>query len=130
MKKWLLFCVAALVWGRPTGWMGDYEAALNRAQQEKKPLLILMVKPGCEACGGLLMQITEDEALAEKIAGSTIPLLLTKGMKRYPIEMYYTPVYPTLFLVDGQERFLIDPVVPVSLPALRSVLEEKVFDER
>ena len=130
MKKWLLFCVAALVWGRPIGWMGDYDAALNRARQEKKPLLILMVKPGCTMCKSFLVRIACDEALRERIVRSTVPLILTQGVSRYPIEMYYTPVYPTLFLVDAQERFLIDPVAPVSLSALYRVLEEKVFDKR
>ena len=108
--------------------MGDYEAALQRARLENKPLLIIVVKPGCEACNELLKMIARDEALADKIARSTIPLLLTEGVGGYPIEMYYSLIIPTLFLVDGQERFLIDPVAPASLSMLRRI-EKEVLDK-
>ena len=130
MKRWLILCIATLLWGRSIGWMGDYEAALYRARQEKKPLLIIVVKPGCEACNELLKKIARDEVLAGNIARSTIPLLLTEGVEKYPIEMYYTPIVPAIFLVDGQERFLIDPIAPASLSALRRRLEKEVFNKR
>jgi len=42
----------------------------------------------------------------------TIPVIVTyEGGENYPIEMYYTTTFPTLFFVDSQkELFLREPL--------------------
>ena len=127
---WIVVWLAVGLWAGPIGWMGDYRAALQRAGDERKPVLILLVEPKCTPCNRLLIRIHRDHGLSEKIERTAVPLLLSAGLRSYPIEMYYTTAYPALFLIDADERFLIDPIIPAIFSALRDLFEKEPLHER
>jgi hypothetical protein len=92
-------------------WMGQYDAALQRAISEYKPLLVLVVKKD-DSSSKIIQQALMDQPYIEKLDKQFISVIVTyEGAQSYPIEMYYTTVFPTLFFVDSSsELFLEKPL--------------------
>ena len=93
-------------------WMGNYDAAHQKALKEQKPLLVLLVKKNAPNTSKQIHDIFMDRPYVGKINTGTVPVIVTyEGELSYPIEMYYTTVFPTLFFVDSsRELFLHDPL--------------------
>jgi len=107
-------------------WQGDYDKAHAKARAMHKPLLVLLVKSD-PFSRELIRTVFMDRPYVEAINRRTIPLLLTYGTRAsYPIELYYTTTFPTLFLVDAtHELFLLPPlyaeaITPVSVAKMLS----------
>ena len=93
-------------------WRGDYDKALVEARDSDKILLVLLVKNGCKQCNKVLKEVFTGQPYIKKLNKKVIAVLINKEYKSsYPIEMYYTTVYPTLFLVNPQnETFIKEPI--------------------
>ena len=114
MKRFilLLFVFYALLYSSGISWRGDYDKALAEARDSDKILLVLLVKNGCKKCNEVLKKVFTDRPYIKTLNQKVIAVLINKEYKSsYPIEMYYTTVYPTLFLVNPQnETFIREPV--------------------
>jgi len=106
---WLLPLIAS---ADHVHWLGDYSRALQIAHQEQKPLLVLVVKKNSLHSNTIIKNIFMTQKYVEQINQKMIPVIVTyEGNLNYPIEMYYTTVFPTLFFVDSQrELFLHEPL--------------------
>ena len=94
-------------------WFGDYDKALALAHKEDKYLLVLLVKDDCQSCNNLIRDVFINQPYVDMIDKNFISVIVTyEGVTSYPIEMYYSTVFPTLFLVDTQtELFLSEPLM-------------------
>ena len=92
--------------------MGDYNKALVEAKDSNKILMVLLVKNGCKKCNEILKKVFTDQPYLNKLNQKVIAVLINKDYKNsYPIEMYYTTVYPTLFFTNPKnETFIKEPV--------------------
>jgi len=67
----------------------------------------------------------------DTINQKTVPVIVTyEGTLSYPIEMYYTTVFPALFFVDSQrELFLKKPLYgrEISSTALEAILPQILY---
>jgi len=106
---WLLPFVAS---ADHVHWLGDYNIALQIAHKEHKPLLVLVVKKNSTLSNAIIKNIFMNQKYVEQINQKMVPVIVTyEGKLSYPIEMYYTRVFPTLFFVDSQrELFINDPL--------------------
>jgi len=93
-------------------WLGNYDKALQLARKEHKPLLVLVVKKELKACNIILHKHFMNHPYIDTINKKMIAVIVTyEGALSYPIEMYYTTVFPTLFLVDTKtETFMSEPL--------------------
>ncbi len=91
-------------------WLGDYRQALKVSQKTGRPLLVLMVSKDCGGCRKVLTTAFRDTQVAAWVNRHTVPVIVTKEFGNYPVEMLYTLDYPTLFLMDSEERFLKKPL--------------------
>jgi len=93
-------------------WLGDYDKALQRAHKEHKPLLVLVVKHKDPLSHTILKNHFMNHTYVDSINQKMIAVIVTyEGSVSYPVEMYYTTVFPTLFLVDtGSETFMKEPL--------------------
>lgn len=93
-------------------WLGDYNTALQKAHQEHKPLLVLVVKKNSPLSSKIIKNVFMNQKYIEYINENMIPVIVTyEGRLSYPIEMYYTTIFPTLFFVDSsKETFLREPL--------------------
>ncbi len=92
-------------------WRGDYRKALHDAKKSGRTFLVLLVRSNCKDCSDLVQRIGENKELARRIEERSIAVIVTVDSRaRYPIELYYTNEYPSLFLVDpSTETFLRPP---------------------
>jgi len=106
---WLLPLIAS---ADHVHWLGDYSRALQIAHQEQKPLLVLVVKKNDSLSSQIIKNTFMDQDYVDKVNSKMVPVIVTyEGVLSYPIEMYYTTIFPTLFFVDSErELFLREPL--------------------
>ena len=112
LKVVLLLILPLLASADHVHWLGDYNTALQKAHQEHKPLLVLVVKKDSPLSNKIIKNVFMNQEYVEYINENMIPVIVTyEGRLSYPIEMYYTTIFPTLFFVNsGNETFLREPL--------------------
>lgn len=107
---WLLF--PFVVFANHVQWLGNYDKALQQAHKEHKPLLVLVVKYKDPLSNIIIKDHFMNHAYVDIINQKMVPVIVTyEGRSSYPIEMYYTRVFPTLFFVDTKtETFMGEPL--------------------
>ena len=113
LRQLILFWLLTLAtYANHVHWMGDYDKALQLAHKENKPLVVLVVKKDSKMCNKILHQQFMNQPYIDTINDKMIAVMVTyEGKLSYPIEMYYTTVFPTLFLVDTKsEMFMREPL--------------------
>ena len=84
----------------------NYASAHRKAINTDKILLVYLIKKDCMHCNKELMKIMQNKKLAALIEKKTVYVIINKDQEEsYPIEMLYTPHYPTLFFLDRYELF-------------------------
>jgi len=127
MLKILLFLMfPILTVANYVHWQGNYDKAFQQAHDEKKVLLVLVVKNKTPLCHEIIKNVFMNQEYIEKINMETVAVMVTyEGALTYPIELYYTTVFPTLFLVNAQnEIFLSEPLYErnISVEKVKSIL--------
>jgi len=107
---WLL--LPFVLFANHVHWLGDYDTALQKAHQEHKPLLVLVVKKDSLISNKIIKDHFMNHTYVDVINQKMVPVIVTyEGRVSYPIEMYYTRVFPTLFFVDTKtETFMGKPL--------------------
>jgi len=123
---WLL--LPFLLCANHVHWLGDYDTALQKAHQAHKPLLVLVVKKESSISNKIIKDQFMNHAYVDMINQKMVPVIVTyEGRVSYPIEMYYTRVFPTLFFVDTKtETFLREPLYgeEITQEILKEVLKQ------
>ena len=111
-KYLFLWLLPLVVSANYVHWLGDYNTALHLASKKHKPLLVLVVKKTCKQCNTVIKNQFMNQSYIEKINQKTVSVIVTyEGTENYPIELYYTSIFPTLFIVESKkEVFLRDPL--------------------
>jgi len=108
----LLWLLTLFTYANHVHWLGDYDKALQQALKEHKPLLVLVVKKDVKLCNITLHKQFMHHSYIDTINEKFIAVMVTyEGRTSYPIEMYYTTVFPSLFFVDTKnETFMRKPM--------------------
>ena len=105
----LFFSTAVISFANHVHWQGDYDKALQQAHKEQKPLFVLVVKDGKLLCNKIIKNIFMNQPYIKTINKNIVSVIVTyEGVLSYPIELYYTTLFPTLFLVDSQKELFIE----------------------
>ncbi|HIP19356.1 MAG TPA: thioredoxin family protein [Sulfurovum sp.] len=117
LKYVLLWLLPLLLSAEHVHWLGDYNRALQIAHQTDKPLLVLVVQKNASLSSKIIKNVFMDQKYVAQINEKMVPVIVTyEGVLSYPVEMYYTTVFPTLFFVDSQrELFLREPLYGESI---------------
>jgi len=101
-------------------WLGHYDVALQKAISAHKPLLVLVVKKEDRSNQVIQKALMNRSYIAELDHHFVSVIVTYEGRETYPIEMYYTTVFPTLFFVDSsRELFLTKPLYGEEIKAER-----------
>ena len=98
-------------------WLGNYDKALQKAQKEHKPLMVLLVKKECHSCNNVIKDSFMEQGYIKHLNQKFISVIVTyEGRESYPIELFYSTSFPTLFFVNSQtETFLFKPLYEESI---------------
>jgi len=93
-------------------WLGNYDKALKKAKKEHKNLLVYLVKNSCKPCNNTITKQFMHKNYIKTINNKFVSIIVTyEGKTSYPIEMYYSTIFPTLFFVNTKtESFLSPPL--------------------
>ena len=109
-------------------WLGDYDKALQKAQKEHKPLMVLLVKKECPSCNDVIKDSFMEQEYVALLNQKFVSVIVTyEGRKSYPIELFYSTSFPTLFFVNSQtETFLSSPLYGESIEVntIENILKE------
>ena len=109
-------------------WLGDYDKALQKAQKEQKPLMVLLVKKKCPSCNDVIKDAFMGQKYVKHLNQKFVSVIVTyEGQESYPIEMFYSTSFPTLFFVSNEtEHFLSEPLYGKSINAnnIENILKE------
>jgi len=108
----LLWLFPLIVSANFVNWLGNYDVAHQKALTEHKPLLVLVVKKNDSLSSRIIKNSFMEQDYVDDINSKMVPVIVTyDGALSYPIEMYYTTIFPTLFFVDSsKETFLREPL--------------------
>ena len=107
LKFLILWLLPLLVSADFVKWLGNYDLAHQKALKEHKPLLVLVVKKKDPLSSQIIKNSFMDQPYVNSINTQTVPVIVTyEGKLSYPIEMYYTTVFPTLFFVKSAKELL------------------------
>jgi len=112
LKYMILWLLPLLLSANFVNWLGNYDVAHQKALNENKPLLVFVVKKNDPLSSQIITNSFMNKKYVELINKNMVPVIVTyEGDLSYPIEMYYTTVFPTLFFVDSsKETFLKTPI--------------------
>lgn len=119
MKKvlFILFYFTLSVNADHIHWLGNYDKALQKAQKEHKHLMVLLVKKECGPCNAVIQHYFMGQEYVGRLNQKFVSVIVTyEGRESYPIELFYSRSFPTLFFVDYQtESFLAEPLYNKSI---------------
>jgi len=111
MKKLLLvvaFSVA--LFANHINWLGSYNKALQKAKNQGKPLMVLLIKNNCKMCKDIVYKAFSNQDYIKDLNKKYIAVIVNFNNEDYPIELFYTTLFPTLFFVDAKsETFIKEP---------------------
>jgi len=100
-----LFLTLLLAGGERVHWRGGYDRALEKARQHGKDLLLVLVRKGSSASRELVRRIGNDPETVRQLGSRFVPVIVVSDRKEsYPVELYYTLKFPTLYIVDAKRE--------------------------
>jgi len=109
-------------------WMGNYDMALQKAHKEQKPLMVLLVKKECSFCNDVIKDTFMGREYVKYLNQKFVSVIVTyEGRVSYPIEMFYSTSFPTLFFVSSKtETFLAKPLYGeyIRVKSIENILKE------
>jgi thioredoxin-related protein len=90
-------------------WRGNYDNALAQAKKEHKLLLVLVVKEACPVCQEILQkEFTGEASFIDTLKTKSVTVMVTYADRvYYPVELYWTNSYPTLFFVNAEKELFV-----------------------
>ena len=107
LKYLILWLLPLLLSANFVKWLGNYDDAHQKALKENKPLLVLVVKKKDPLSSQIIKSTFMDEAYVKRINTRTVPVIVIyEGKLSYPVEMYYTTDFPSLFFVESDKELI------------------------
>jgi len=112
MRLLFLLLFATTIYANHIAWLGSYDDALRLAKIESKPLMVLLVKKECKRCNDFIVDYFMNRDYISQLNEKVVSVIVTyEGSSSYPVELFYSTTFPTLFLVDSSdESFLMEPL--------------------
>lgn len=130
MLKKLLFIslFISTLYSQNISWHFNYDKALIQAHEENKNLFVLLVNDNQES-KKLIAALYKEESIIKSLHKEYLSILINVNYKTtYPIELYYTTQFPTMFIANAKlELMLSDPMY--NIKKLEEVLK-RLFEEK
>jgi thioredoxin-related protein len=119
----ILFAIS-MVYANHIKWHGNYEKALKEAREQNKVLMVLLIKNNCQKCKDLVKDIFVNKPYIDELNQNVISVIVNIDNKHsFPIEMYWSNKYPTLFFVDSKnEIFIHKPFDNITQKDIQNIL--------
>ncbi len=110
MKKFLFLLIPFLLFASQIEWEIDFNIALNRANKEKKPLMVFFESHNCKWCEKMLHTTFKNKQIIKRINDNFIPIKVYNNDKRLP-KYIDSKITPTTFFITSKVENIIRPVL-------------------
>ena len=112
MKKLIVIALFSIcLYSNHINWLGNYNRALIKANKENKPMFVLLIKNDCKECKNIVRDLFTNKSYIDKINKNYVAVIINYDSQDYPIELFYSTIFPTLFFVDSKtETFINKPL--------------------
>jgi len=120
----IIFFTISSLYANHVKWLGNYDRALQTARDKNKILMVLLIKNDCQKCKNIVKKLFTDTAYIDKLNQNIVAVIVNIDNKHsFPIEMYWSNTYPTIFFVNSQnETFIEKPLYNATKNDIRSIL--------
>ncbi|NOZ89930.1 MAG: thioredoxin family protein [Epsilonproteobacteria bacterium] len=126
MKKILILIttISIIAYANHINWQGNYDKALQQAIDENKTLMVLLIKNDCQECKNIIKNLFMNKTYIDELNKNAIAVIVNIDNKdSFPLEMYWSNEYPTLFFVNSQnETFVKEPLYDATEKDIKEVL--------
>jgi len=111
MKKLLLVVFFSVtLFANHINWLGSYNEALQKAKNQGKPLMVLLIKNNCKICKDIVYKAFSKQDYIKDLNKKYIAVIVNFNNEDYPVELFYSTDFPTLFFIDSKrETFIKEP---------------------
>ncbi len=92
----------------PVQWLMSYKQALDKAQEEEKPMFILITAPSwCSPCQRLEEEVFATEEVADYLNEKFIPVMIldeVDGKRNPDLDRFDFPGFPTMFILNSKGK--------------------------
>ncbi len=127
MKQiFIMFFTVSMIYANHIRWQGNYDKALKKAREQNKVLMVLLIKSNCQKCKNLVKNVFFNKPYIDKLNQNAVSVIVNIDNRHsFPIEMYWSDEYPTLFFVNSQnEVFIHKPLKNISQKDIQDILIE------
>jgi hypothetical protein len=104
----LLILLLNTLFSNTISWHANYEHALQKAHQEKKNILLFIASSQTKDSNEILKTYFLNQAYIEYLNTTFINVLVTvEHQTSYPIELFYTTTFPTIFFVSYKDESVL-----------------------
>jgi hypothetical protein len=108
MKKVIfLALIAVILSANHINWYGNYNKALEIAKREKKPLFVMLIKSNSKACKSIIKDYFTNKKFIDEFNQKYISVIINYDNQDYPIEMFYSQIFPTFFIINPKNEIFI-----------------------
>ncbi len=122
----ILFLTVSIIYANHVKWQGNYDKALQQAREQNKVLMVLLIKNNCKKCKNIVQNLFTNKTYIEELNKNVISVIVIIDNKHsFPIEMYWSNEYPTLFFVDSSnEIFIHKPFINITQKDIQNILSD------
>lgn len=120
----IFFLVISSLYANHIKWLGNYDKALQQARDKHKILMVLLIKNSSQKCKETVKNIFTNQPYIDELNQKTVAVIVNISNKHsFPIELYWSREYPTLFLVDSSsEVFIHKPLENITKEDIQDIL--------
>lgn len=106
IKKFLFICIVTVLSANAAGyinWFYDYEAGHKEALKLEKPIILFLKDDISDESKKMFAKTFSNNEVIKYINKNFVSIQLPKETDKFPLELYYTLEFPTLFFATRYE---------------------------
>ena len=125
MFKFLLFfLMITYLQANHIKWYASYDKAFAYAKEHNKKMIVYLIRDDCKRCKDIVATVFTNKPYIDKLNVDFVSVIVNFDDKvSYPIEMYYTDTFPTLFIVEPKEERFIKVLKDTQIKTIKDFID-------
>jgi len=105
-------------------WYASYDKAFAYAKEHNKKMIVYLIQNDCKRCKDIVATVFTNKPYIDKLNVDFVSVIVNFDDKvSYPLEMYYSNVFPTLFIVEPKEERFIKVLEDTQIKTIKDFID-------
>jgi thioredoxin-related protein len=105
-------------------WYASYDKAFAYAKEHNKKMIVYLIQNNCKRCKDIVATVFTNKPYIDKLNVDFVSVIVNFDDKvSYPLEMYYSNVFPTLFIVEPKEERFIKVLEDTQIKTIKDFID-------